>query len=230
MSDSVPTLELTQRALHIFFSLLYNAALTHDQCMGYTEADLDDDWIAPFYLIDLAVLVCLYAEYAGCLDVIGPRMLATYQWSPHYWKAIGTRPREKLLFAIKLGNEDIYQDAMRHVVAQAHLDESWKEVVDLGKNSQKHVLNFYKPQLERLICITEALKRNLQKLQFDTVRAKKDGRWHKACTRFLDAARFKRPDRVQCVVRAMWGGLMTYEFLGDKITKSPTGLIAEDAG
>jgi hypothetical protein len=224
-------LEVSQMAFRIFLTLLYNAHLSPEQCTPGPEI-----YGGHFTLVDMTVLVCSYAEFAGSLELIGPRMFAILRSSPGFWKKVANMPDDFVMLAEKLDNEGLYQKAVRHVVPNAHWYDSWRKVVELGKISEKQVHEFYKPQFKVLEQKLKQLRKSLHRLQLEKVTLPpQNERYRMAVTRSIDAIGFKDPkpknsDRWSPLAHTIWGDFLVCELFGEKVTAGESGLEAEKAG
>lgn len=227
ISDWHNCLELTKKALRVIFALLYGAHLSPIQIEGSKNVEY---WEPSIEVSDITVLVCAYAEYWGCLDVVGPRMLEICKSTPGFWISVANQPEQLLRFATKLKNAELYYDALRHRVAQAHMNDDWKGVVDLGKHSEKQVRVFYEPQMKLLEEKLELLKTNLDQLQLNTIYAKGSTRgWHTAYIRNIHTAPSKL-DRAAEAAQYIYGKFLAYHLSGEKVTRVEDDLMYEKAG
>jgi hypothetical protein len=219
-------LGVSQMALRILFALLYNADLSPEQCTPRSEA-----YGYTVSLLDMCVVVCSYAEFLGNLDLIGPRMFAVLKSSPGFWKMVADTPATFLQLAEKLGNEELYQESVRHMVAEAYLYNNWTQVVELGKISEKQVHRFYKPQFEDLNQKLKQLRKSLHRLQLEVVKLPEyNQRFRMAVTRWADAIKFKKVDRWSPLAHTIVGDFMVCELYGEKVTASEDGAEARKAG
>jgi hypothetical protein len=166
-----------------------------------------------YRVTDLVVTVCAIAEFWGCIELIKPRILSALKSSPAYWKYVGEYPKENLVLAAKLEDADIYRDALRHMVAQAHMKQDWKDVVNVTGWTEVELRDFYSPQLEELGPRTRALREKLQKLQLGYVRAKyHGGGWHDSHMRYFDMVHYLSRSEQKVPIRVHWlGGAMFSE-------------------
>jgi hypothetical protein len=135
------------------------------------------------------------------------------------------------LFAKKLGNEELYQDALRHMVAYVNVFNHWKGLVDCFKTSENQIHNFFKPQLKQLESTLEKLTKKPHKLQLEPVKMMHNTRFYRyAVTRFIDAEEFKKLERAHNLAHSMLGEFVVNELYGEKVTSSESGLEAEEAG
>lgn len=220
-------LVVTRKALRILFALLYGARLRPAQLSGPPPRDR---WVPWTNLFDMGVIVCSYAEYLGCLNIIGPLIMNIYHADTGYWEAVSKEPIPYLLIAVKLQNTALYHDSQRHMIAQAHMHGNWEDVVALGKHSEKQIRDFYEPQMRLLSVKLEEIKTNLIQLQLDTIRAYglEDG-WHTAYTRNHNITPSKI-DRVAEAAQCIYGKFLAYRLSGEKVTRRMNGLRSEKAG
>jgi hypothetical protein len=222
-------LEVAQVAFRIFFSLLYNADLSLEQCTR--SADIHGHTLT---LVEMTVIVCSYAKFVGNLDFVGPRMSAILRSSPGFWELVADTPEFFLLLGKKLDSEELYQETVRHMVAHAHLHNDWTKVVSLGKNSEKQVHQFYKPQLKELEQTMKQLNKSLHRLQLEPVKLPEHNtRFRWAVTRYIDAIVFKNPKNLVCwspLARKIFGDFLVCELFGENVTAGERGVESEKAG
>lgn len=150
--------ERTKRALRVFFALLYGAKLDCQQVHGHpfhcwTGINTNGINYDVFYTL---VAACAYAEYWGCLKLIGNAALAVLRSAPSYWEVVSGYPLGHLALAVKIENAVLYYDALRHsLVKSYHHDEwqafwgyrnesnNWQIVSELTGTSEEELRRFY---------------------------------------------------------------------------------------
>ena len=212
-------LRVTQHALRLLVALLYGARL---DCSNFGAHLVADGHIINSEFITVIVTTCAIAEYYGCLPVIGRRILCILKSLPAYWEAVADDPLKHAMLAAKLEDAEIYQDALRHLIAQAYLAGYWDDVVEVTGWSEADLRDYHTPQLEALGPKVQQLREDLHTLQLGYVRGKKfGGGWYSAYTKFLDAMRLNPADklnRVHFLGGAIWGEWLTYQISGEVIT------------
>ena len=252
----------TKRALRVFFALLYGAKLDCQQVRGHpihrwTGINTNAINYEVFYTL---VATCAYAEYWGCLRLVGNAALAVLQSAPSYWEVVSTNPLGHLAFAVKMENAELYYDAFRHSLVNSyhdderqscwgwrHMSDDWQVVSELTGTSEEELRRFYsdllKQQgpLEKDTHIKQLLE-DLRSLQLQEARAKPDrDRWQKVRTRFIDALVSRMANRLKhsaerdaadFLSRAIYGEYLAYKLTGQKIyeEKEMNIIRAERAG
>lgn len=64
------------------------------------------------------VTIAAYAEYYGCLDALALIVMKLLMDVPCFWSAVALEPVYYFRLAIKLRNEMLYTDALRHMIAR----------------------------------------------------------------------------------------------------------------
>jgi hypothetical protein len=132
-SDIAPycndSLHMTKRSLRLFFALLYGAKVTCEQLCsvkkaGKVTADMINEEVVP-----IIVNLCAYAEYFGCW--IADAVLPILTSSSAHGEAVALEPIKHCLLAKKLEHADLFQDALRHMTAQAHLQGYWHDIAEI---------------------------------------------------------------------------------------------------
>jgi hypothetical protein len=166
------TLRLTRRALVVLIALLYGARLDCDSISNLREGGQLDTFEINHDILPTAVSVCAVAEFWGCLDVIKPQILSVLKSSPVFWESVANSPEWHIALATKLEDAEIYWDALRHMIAEAHVKDDWEEVVNIMGWTATELRNFYKPQLQALGSRIQELREDLQTLQLVYTRAR----------------------------------------------------------
>lgn len=221
-------LRLTRRSFTILIALLYGARLEFRSLPEHIS------WEERNHMAVLAT-VCATAEFWGCLEVIRPRILSLLKSSPAFWECVGESPKDYLILATKLEHAEIYRDALRHMIAQAHMHDRWKAVADVTGWNGTELRNFYAPQSEELGPKTRELREEWQKLQLGYVRAKHwGGGWHDAYMRLIDLlpmvsrraeGNHEVPNRVRWLGGAMLSEYLTSHIPGEKIRDQESRVI-----
>jgi hypothetical protein len=177
-------------------------------------------------MLTIIVTTCAYAEFYGCLQIIGHGVLCSMKSSPEYWKTVAENPKQFLMLAAKLEDAETYQDALRHLVVQSYLEGHWTDVVEVTGWFETDLDHHYTPQFKDLRSKVQSLREDLQKLQLVYMRVKRfGGGYYKAFTRFLDVKRLQgaeTPDRVHFLGGAIWSECLTNQISGEEITASFT--------
>lgn len=224
----------SKRAMHVLFALLYGAKLDYEQICGcYYRSNQD----VAREILSKVVITCAYAEYWGCLDLIGPRLLTVLQSDPYLWNKVTRLPEIYLALAVKLEDATLYFGALRHSILSADKSGDWKSLAKISGLDIADLRAFYEPHLaaqhKEVEPKIETIVENLRTLQLQSMRAKDyGGGWHDAKTRFLDALPFKPEDRsedtkafesVDYLARAIYGEYLVYKLDGEAVVDSPMG-------
>lgn len=224
----------SKRAMHILFALLYGAKLDCEQICGCYYKPSED--IAR-EILSKAVITCAYAEYWGCLDLIGPRLLTVLHSDPDFWKKVSDFPEIYLALAVKLEDAKFYFCALRHGILSACESGEWESLAEVSDLDITDLRAFYEPHLaaqhKEVEPKFETIVGNLRKLQLQSMRAKHyGGGWHDAKTRSLDTLPFIPEDRsedtkafesVDYLARAIYGEYLVYKLDGEAVVDSPMG-------
>ena len=211
------TLHLTRRALVILVSLLYGAQL---DCRSISEL-IDGCRMRTIYMdhifLSTALTVCAIAEFWGCSDTITPRILSILKSSMVYWQTVAESPTKHIAIATKLEDAEIYQDALRHMIAKANSTDDWEEVADIMGWTPTELRDFYKPQLETLGPKVQELREELQALSLLTTRAKYwGGHRHDAPMRYVDIVPHQPLDHVRWIAGQILSEYLTSQISGEK--------------
>jgi len=223
-------LHTTKRSLRLFVALLYGAKIECEQlCSADTAAEVTATMIND-EVFPIVVNMCAYAEYFGCH--VPDNTLEILTSSPVYAEAVALLPTRHCLLAKQLKNADLYQDALRHMIVEAHVGGSWRDVIEITGWHMDKIYNFFTHQFETLRLKTQYLRDELQKLQLQQVRVNSyGGGWHNARTRVLDViALEEKPDRVEVVAGFIYSEYLTYQLSGEKVSRTREGIRGKIAG
>jgi len=233
-SDIVPychdALHMTKRSLRLFFTLLYSPTLGCEQLCTVGKDNKVTPGMINEEVLPLLANACAYVEYFGVW--VANTVIPILTSSTAYGEAIALEPMKHCLFAKKLENLDLYRDALRHMIAQAHPKGYWHDIAEITGWDEDKVSKFFTPQCEALQIQTQKLREDLGKLQLGQVSAKSyGGDWYSARTRLLDMiAVEEKPSRPEVVAGFIYGEYLTYELSGEKVSKARNGIRAEAAG
>lgn len=192
-------------ALHIFFTLLHGAELTAEQ-VKLTHWDLSP-------LHDL-VHTCSIAEYFGSLLAIKPTVDRFFENLPDLWSSVAAEPLRWAMMAKKLHHKDIFEDALRHLIAGAHHFDlhgdphedgipgrddgfngfKWPIIADLLEISEGDAKAIFKPQMFEVSSQLAQLEGKLHALSlFETKFFFKHK--HLGRSKFLDWLTYRPKDR-----------------------------------
>ena len=228
----------TRRALQVLAALLYGANLDlHQLRFGRTLDVLAIDR----EMFALVVTMCAIAEFWGCLEVIKPRMLSILKQCPIYWEGVAWDPKRHMTLALKLEDAEIYRDALRHMIAKAHLNQfnlwnqDWSDVVEVTGWTETELRKFYTGQLESVELIARTLREDLQRLHLWSVFANHQKFFSDDThTRFLDTIPLddpeRKPSRVPLLGGAIYSEWLTYQISGKKVEQGPELVKVEAAG
>lgn len=158
-----------RRVLRIFFSLLYGSQLEYIHLSGCKSLHRPGKYEVA--RSDLIVDVCAYAEYWGCLESVGSRLLQILKSAPGYWQEVAVRAKFHLAISVKLKDEETYLDALRNMIATASSHDEWTKLSQTLNSSEAELRAFYGPQMETNQRSAQALITDLQKLDLHETRA-----------------------------------------------------------
>lgn len=182
-----------------------------------------------------AVTVCPIAKFWGCLDVIKPCILSILKSSMGYWEIVAMSPEKHMALATKLEDEEIYRDALRHIIAEAHSADDWEEVASVMGSTEVGLRDFYKPQFEALGPKVQELREELQTLQLVYMRVKYwGGSWYEAPMRYIDTIPHKEarkgPSKVHFLAGGIYSEWLTSQISGEKFIDGDSMGMVEKAG
>jgi hypothetical protein len=223
-------LHMTKRSLRLFFALLYGAKVQCEHLCSVDKAHKLTATMINDEVLPLLANVGAYAEYFGCW--IADNILPIMTSSPAHGEAIALEPMKHCLLAKKLEDTDLYQDALRHMIAQAHMKGYWQDIAEITGWDENQIREYFTPQIEALRIRTQDLREDLQKLQLGRVRTKYyRGGWHEAHTRFLDLIAIEQnPGPVRVVAGFIYSELLTYILSGEKVSETRDSIRGEKAG
>lgn len=196
----------------------------------------------------IACTVCAYAEYWGCLEVIGPRILSILRSAPGFWHAVSLVSLHYLAFAVKLKADDFYFRALRFSIFNARKDgRDWDRIADLTGWREQSLRSFYKPEIAQLDFKVdrklEMLEKELRKLQLRKTRVERYNErpphLHDARTRYMDIAsttaqdlseRTKADEQAEYLAQAIYGEHISYRLQGDEVYKTDLRICTDPAG
>lgn len=161
-------LRSTIKALRILFALFYGARLNTDQLAGEKEQTRDGIHHLNSEVVDIVCTVCAYAEYFLCDPSVKDKIVETMQSAPNYWAAVAENPVRHITLAVRLQLQDLYYDAIRHLICQAASSRSkvdWNNVAEAMRSNEDSVRRFFEPQLRRTKAIAASLHQHLSELE-----------------------------------------------------------------
>lgn len=209
-------------AIRILVALLYGASLTFatvafEKCRRFSSTSLPPHAVDGGYY-DI-MTVGAYAEYFGCIDIIGPMLIKMILDIPSLWAAIMQSPVKWFRLALKLRSADLFYDAYRHMIARTywhetrllhkynerlapsdflwgHDDFSWADVSEVTGFTETELRQAYNKPMGDVDSKMEELQKDLIRLQLVPAPAF----FHRRYTTFisiLDALRLRseRPGR-----------------------------------
>lgn len=157
----------TFQAIHVLFSLFYSAELNVDRLAGRQDPKNPGTYAWNNEILDIVCTVCAYAEYFQCGEKIKPAIIRVIQSAPGHLAAVANDPKRHTMFAIRLELPELYQDALRHLVAHAwnlpYLGSSWADVALATGKTEDEARAFFEPQMQRMPDFIATLDRKLTK-------------------------------------------------------------------
>lgn len=148
----------------------------------------------------MVITICAIAEFWGCFDIITPHVLSVLKSCTAYWEIVAGQPKNNITIATKLEDAEIYQDALRHMIAEANSTDDWEEVAEIMGWTPTELRDFYKPQFEALGPRVQELREELQALSLVTPRAKYwGGHGHDVPMRYVDIVAHQPLDHVRWI-------------------------------
>lgn len=234
---SSTALDITVRAFRVFFALIYGAKLTPLALSRYEEHRYFGFEHLNSTGVEVVSTVCAYAQFYQCFDYIKPLIVEVMQSAPGYWGAVADDPWIHLELAKKLQLEDVYRDALRHLIYIAHRcgEESvhWQLVADELSSDVHRVRAFFVPQLERSKEKIPGLKIDLAKVQLSPVQAFYN-EIYTAGTTFANVLQFLDPRRpvtrkaeeaAEFLARAMFGQWFAQQLHGEQVARAEKGRL-----
>ena len=90
------------------------------------------------------------------------------QSAPNYWAAVAENPVRHITLAVRLQLQDLYYDAIRHLICQAASSRSkvdWNNVAEAMRSNEDSVRRFFEPQLRRTKATAASLHEHLSELE-----------------------------------------------------------------
>ncbi|KAK6443084.1 hypothetical protein LTR95_000601 [Oleoguttula sp. CCFEE 5521] len=151
-------LPVTTSAIRVLLALIYGAKITHKNILwSWGSEDYSIDFQINGNLMAIMATTAAYAEYYQCLPVVRDTIAGVLTATPGYWVGVGFSPKAHALLAIKLENEKMFNDAMRHLIAQAGMEmdpshlrgmetcAQWEDVAEVVDMLVQDVQNMYGP-------------------------------------------------------------------------------------
>ena len=144
--------------------------------------------------VDIVKLMGAYAEFYAGFDSISSKLRDMLSADRRFWKAVAHRPKDYVALSQKLRDENLYFDAVRHLIAQAPQDQyaDFTAVFDMSTEDAKA---WIQPLHEHFRELSSRLEGELSKLQLSESWSTSGGRNYKPLTTFANMLQFKHADR-----------------------------------
>ncbi|KAK6443085.1 hypothetical protein LTR95_000602 [Oleoguttula sp. CCFEE 5521] len=242
-------MDLTVTALHILFALIYGVELTHDGVFRFGKNEDQIHGHINRHFMCLIVTVVAYAEYCGCIPAISDGVCKILVGLPNYWVAGGFEPMNHAMLAVKLQSEEIFFDAMRHFIPQAHLDHTvgqigyhqaatWTDVAEVLGCEVEDAMALYKEELHDQAHSIRELTAGLHRLALNDAQVF-HGCWHTRKTTVMQVIDFasqkitgsKKHDlATNFIVGGIYGQWLVNQLHGVTLSKDGYKVRAKDVG
>lgn len=223
----------------LIFAALYMSPFTLDAvCEGVKDEDASRTPFAIHVAAGKIATALVYSEYYGCMDRVAPFFLKLLLAFPYIWRSIAHNPSLYARLGAKFRDSKLYYDALRHLVAHCHDDESWhydSAWDDVAKEmgiTVEQAKDVYRPRILELDRTVHRLEHKLLQLQLTSHWTLFSGDQLRIRTTFLGSMSFKWKDRRESskaneradyLACGLWGQWLANKLTGERLSESTKG-------
>lgn len=114
--------------------------------------------------IEMVCLVGAYAELNGCLPSIAAELFRMLTEHPSFWRWVAEHPVDSLRIAIKLRNQELYFDALRHLLSRVER-KNYSELTQVFDLDEEQCRAWAEPIIHEMYRRSGCLEKSLRRLQ-----------------------------------------------------------------